>query len=47
MNQDDEGMDEMEEELGEDADDDQESYQGFDEGESICFSWKSQIDADR
>lgn len=47
VNPDDEGMDEMEEELGEDADDDQESYQGFDEGGSICFSWKSQIDADR
>ena len=38
VNQDDEGMDEMEEELGEDADDDQESYQGFDEGGSICSS---------
>lgn len=37
MNQDDEGIDEFEEDLGDDADDDQGSYQGVDEGRKICL----------
>lgn len=39
MNQDDEGIDDFEEDLGDDADDDQGSYQGVDEGRKICFVW--------
>jgi len=39
MDQDDEGIDEFEEDLGDDADDDQGSYQGVDEGRKINFVW--------